>query len=464
MPHIQPTEATLEEQIQFLKRDYIDLKEELTNHERKSLMTFIQKIQCQTVNKYHHLAVLGACYFGLFKIYKSYTFRRPENSALYRVLKKNLNITDFRQIDDYTACTYLSHIYQYLKDVYPDEKNYLEEIKQYNQKIVTKLLKKPPTINALQKNFIQVAKEYKPRESFLGLFGGSDKAVRSKDIEFLHAIENYIKKFFPNEESDEAVAFQVYQIRFAALLYLMAKIENGYSFKSTLYELCQKTLNIKKFNAFPENIKHTYFNILFDFLQKIECNPSGKKLQIYKSYEIRENLKNFASQACTQRLKDYAIEYGMDYGIQIAVGTAAAALIPQCQLVSLIVAASDKVLSPKHAMIIKALTPIVGDQINTCMISIVKIGLCRLVIGPLEKPLIISFKKTTKLIKFLTCAQSKFKNVDDNLKYRHDFYEIIPTLSSDFLSKKQTETLAYIVGPKDVSLKEMQYDLGYSYR
>lgn len=459
MPHIQPSQIALHEELSHLEQDYLDLKG--NNEERKKLIRLVASFQQTRHEKYDHYAALGICFYGMLILNNEYRVLSVERCKLFGLLKKCLNTPAINAITDYEAVVYLFHLYQQLKK-YPrkidgsrtvkaeDTTWLLHKIEFFLKDYFSRILKNPPSYKSLQNNFVTIAEEYKPKKTYFG-FGKVD-VTRDQDIKRIRIMDDVLNQMCPPDCLDEKIKERVYKIRYGALLYMMSKIEDTYRMRSpensSLYKLCQRVSCLKNTSFLNDNIKQEYYNSYIEFIATIQYNLRWKNAGLETADYMDKEWKRITSQSYLQRYSFYLMDYAARYGVQIAVGTVAATLLSQFKLTGIVISNSVQLLAPEYAMIANNLAPIIGDQLNSCVVSIISGVVSQILIEPIGKPMIlITFSSTKSLCNFLSnVSQGKKSLIPQTHHVDQEFYKILDEMPANILSVEDKEKVQQIIG------------------
>lgn len=461
MPHIKPTPMDLNEQLFYLKRDYLHQKGSVTNEKRRQVIDFVSSFQESKFEKYNHDAALGSCLFGILLIEQEYQFTSVEKSTLYFLLKKCLNITTTQAITDYEATIYLFHLFEHLKENPRNMEGMRTTNKEETQEILNKItiflknyfariLKNPPAIESLQKNFIKIAEEYKPKNTYFG-FGKSDE-TRNKDIKRIIIIDEVLNQLCISDDKPEKAKERAYKVRFGTLLYMMTKIEDSYRVRSpensTLYKLCQRVTCLKNTSFLSDDLKREYYNTFIDFIATVQFNLRWRNAGLETAEFIDKEWNRISAQSYLQRYSFYLMDYAAHYGVQIVVGTVAATLLSQFRLTGIIIANTAQWIAPEYALLLKSLAPVIGDQLNSCVVSIVSGVVSQILIEPIGKPMIlITFSSTRSL---QNCLNNLIYGKKTIVPKKHlvdpEFHQILPHIPTSILSQEDNEKIQNIIG------------------
>lgn len=461
MPHIQPTPTDLNEQLFNLKKDYIHLKGDVMNDKRRQIIDFVSSFRESSSEKYNHYAAMGSCLYGLLLIEQEYKFTSVEKSSLYLLLKKCLNITAIQAMTDYEAAVYLFHLYDHLQknprtmngvhtSQIEETQDILNKTNLFLKNYLQRILKNPPAIESMQKNFIKIAEEYKPKKKYYG-FGKVD-AGREQDIKRIIIIDEVLNQMTVSDEKEEKAKERAYKVRYGTLLYMMSKIEDSYRVRSpensALYKLCQRVTCLKNTSCLSDDLKKEFYNTFIDFIATVQFNLRWRNAGLETAEYIDKEWMRISAQSYLQRYSFYLMDYAAHYGVQIVVGTVAATLLSQFRLSGIIIANAAQWIAPEYAVLLKSLAPIIGDQLNSCVVSIVAGAVSQLLIEPFGKPMIlITFSSTRSLQNFLNNVVHGKKSV---LPKKHlvdpEFHQILPQIPENILLKEEVEKIQNIIG------------------
>jgi len=467
MPHTMPTPIDLNDQLYRLRKDYITERGDIKRKDRKEMIDLVMSFQSIPGEKYNHYAALGVCLYGLLKVEEEYF---AFNSKLQSLLKKCLNISTVKELSDYEAFVYLFHLYEHLRK-YPrtnegkntgrmeDMRPLLHNIENYLKKYKESILKSSPTYQCLKKNFLCVAEEYKPGRGWFG-FGTPDPS-RDIDVKRIRAVDELLNQAFPQESKDERIQERVYKIRYGALIYLMAKIEYSYYLRSPenseLYQLCQRTACLKHTALLTETAKNAYFNEFLGFVSSVQYHSVWTNAGLETPKAIDKQWKKMYAKSHLQRYTFYLMDHGVQYGVQIGVGTVTAAMLSQFKLTSVVISSAGKLLTPEYALVMNKLGPFLGSQINSCVVSVIAGTVSQILIEPIGKPMIlITFGSIQSLIGFLTSISRSKKNmVIQNLYDVPEFHKILGEMPETIISAKEKEKIGQIVGYEKLKKSEI---------
>ncbi len=451
----------LNEQLFHLKKDYTLQKSNVNNEKRRQIIDFVSSFQDNKLEKYEHDAALGSCLFGLLLIEQEYKYTCPDKSELYLLLKKCLNITTIQAITDYEATVYLFRLYEHIKEnprnmdglrtfKVEEVQDILNKINLFLKKYFQNILKNPPAIESLKKNFIKIAEEYKPKKTYFG-FGKVDE-TRDKDIKRIVIIDEVLNQLCLSDDKAEKAKERAYKVRFGTLLYMMTRIEDSYRVRSpensSLYKLCQRVTCLKNTSLLSDDLKKEYYNTFIDFIATVQFNLRWRNAGLETADHIDKEWKRISAQSYLQRYSFYLMDYAAHYGVQIVVGTVAATMLSQFRLTGIIIANTAQWIAPEYAVLLKSLAPVLGDQLNTCVVSIVSGVVSQMLIEPIGKPMIlITFSSTRSLQNFLNnIVHGKKTIVPKKHLVEPEFHQILPHIPENILSNEDNEKIQNIIG------------------
>lgn len=240
-----------------------------SNPERKSFLLLVNHLlQDQTLMASEDAAkiLLGAYVFELEHIGSSYHFKSlhsPENSELYKSLKKGLHLTDNKMSDELRLIS-VSAFYNYIKDRAP------KELTQGTTWMVNDALRKPvlqeiknllkrlqPQINVIltsMPSYIQLQKILQNMEErYSKMPGGMWGKAHTAQAKFIDLINDYIATCLPQLDQTELDSLdpalkcvESYMLRRASAIFVMKTIENEWSLRSSLYQMVSPAISGSK--------------------------------------------------------------------------------------------------------------------------------------------------------------------------------------------------------------------------
>jgi hypothetical protein len=232
------------------------------NPERKSFLTLVNRlVQDQTLMASEDAAkiLLGAYVFELEHIEAGCTlglFYKPNNSEVYKSLKKGLEISDKNKLNDELRLICISAFYNYIKTRAPKE---LTEgtVWMANEALRAKVLREikliltrlRPQINIILSDIPAYSKLIENLQNMEANYGSGSHAPLAK---FIDLISDYCNTCLPQLDTSAFDALdpglkhiQPYLLRFSAAMFAMKTIEGEWTYRSKLYDRCSAAISKK---------------------------------------------------------------------------------------------------------------------------------------------------------------------------------------------------------------------------
>jgi hypothetical protein len=331
--------------------------------------------------------LLGACIYVFESIASEYTgwFSNVENSKLYSLLKKALQLDQKNILDHKTKFILLLNFMNYAADKIDAEfllelKNLCKKIRYLIEPEINILFSHLPTHSALMTNFAQLKKNYEvqcQKDSFLsrtlghvGIGGHSSNRQDFLNLtQTLHTNCNGAKLFAKQKDAEE----YDYVMRYGTLLYIMWQIENEYYLRSPeasfLYTECQRVTNIKNITASDNKAYKKDFSKLFAYISSIVAEPheaqtwqqSGLSVDAMKNIqdnltdiltELKNSKKPLVNHPPVNNFINSSCNYATNTAIQAGIATAFTKLVSLMVQRSLSLHAMLRLVKPEYAVLV----------------------------------------------------------------------------------------------------------------
>ncbi len=464
----------LSDRITNLEKEYLSSRKWNKNPKRIELINLIKSFTLNKEQVYNHQAAIGICTYGLIKIDASCSmFHKPKKShykmfgsQLGELLQKNLDISFSNPLDDQSALIYLTSLCQHLKK-YPrdmsgklikemENDELINDIHKQIQVVLLSISTKRPTYNALKNNFSNIATEY------LEFSGKNPK--RDQYVEFFKILNSDLNRAYPTEDKHEKEASDSYSIRYAAILYMMDKIESEYTYLSpeggrinsgsALYKSCKQAININ-YNSkeVPDELKRKYYVGLLYYVLKIKLD---RKLVEKWEQQGLVNAKTFfdkLSSSLAERVADLlrvtkpdavsmsylglASSAAASHGVSIALGKLATEIHLRGKALTYF-----NYIRPEAALLITILTYAANAYVMKKATSAVN----TVIIKTVSEPVIITFSTMQKLGQF--CLAFLISETNTNAKELTDskeFMKALHSLPDEVLTDHLKDKLKHVV-------------------
>lgn len=255
------------------------------NPERKSFLTLINRlVQDQALMASEDAAkiLLGAYVFELEHINATYhcqLFRSPENSELFKSLKKGL-ISDKNKLNDELRLICVSAFYNYIKTQAPKELTQ-GTIWMANEALRTKVLNEikliltrlRPQIDVILTDTPAYSQLIKNLQNMEANYGSGSNAPLAK---FIDLISDYCNTCLPQQDTSAFDALdpglkhiQPYLLRFAAAMFAMKTIEGKWVMRSKLYDMCSAAISKKNTKEIDIEDRIIWLTVLKDAINDI---------------------------------------------------------------------------------------------------------------------------------------------------------------------------------------------------
>lgn len=349
-------------------------------------------------------------------------------SMLARMLQGTLAITEKNPLGSDSELIYLEALRQYLQKLpdnialpgYNNKQLLIADIDNLliplaNQQVVNDLLSGMPSEQALKKDFAEIPQRYRTLKHNLHTSSGAERLNAIDFLEFLNKVcieENADEKLaacknkngFPDNRSTG------YQVRYGALLLIMAQIESEYTFKSELYRYCQAATLVN--HSCDVVTRKEYYLSLFKFTQTIsehlqkmpESNTDSASNKITKIH-VEKILTLFTETALNEYLKELRadpnstrqaisniVNFGTRCGVNIVITAAVCTIVPVPTAGALGISAFCSWLGNNYYGLAGK---IIGNQFGTAAEQAITTGVVRSVVSyPLQDTLQGAFGNT----------------------------------------------------------------------
>jgi len=447
------------------------------NPKRIQLIKLIKSFSISTDEKYNHKAAVGICTYGLISIDSSCSmFQKPKKQTHYKLfgsqlgslLQDSLKISYANPLDDQSALIYLAELCKHLKK-YPRDTSgkrikemqadeLIADIAKQAQVILLRISKKRPTYNALMINFSNIAERYNE------ISGQTSR--RDQYVQFFKILNTELNNEYKNDEQKESS--DNYSIRYAAIIYMMDKIESEYNYLypggskinsgSALYKSCQEAINLDcDTTKIPKELKRKYYVGLLYHILKIK--QDYRRVEQWEKMGLRDakGFFNKFSAHLAQRVADIFKETNpnnipMSYlglvsaaaashGVSIALGKIAT----EAHLRGKGLAAFNLV-RPEAALLITILT----YAANAYVMKKATGAANKIIIDYTTYPVIITFSTMQKLGQFcLAFVLSETNTRTRDLTDSKEFIYALDSLPKDAFTKEINDKLKLVLDYKD---------------
>lgn len=427
MFHKAPDRHNLNKSIENLQSEYIKIKQnnrEKPNTEHVKLSKLIESFSEGKEEKYNHDAAIGICIYGLIKMNSYYDLfygEKNENSyhlfgkgsRLGKLLQKSLNITYDNSLGEQRAFIYLTNLYHHIK-MHPrksdgdegnavENKKLLKDIGQVIKSLLENLSNKRPTYKALVNNFSDMPEKYRQ-------LGGKD-ATRDQYAQFIKLLNQDFNEKCVEEVKEDKEWSEAYTIRYGAMLYMMEKIESGYSYLSPkgswinpgshFYQAGKPAININnKTKEIPNELKRKYYIDFLSYIFKIIVKPKElekweneyhfagakkffEKLQVDLMARTGELMKGTKPGALSLSLFDVLAMNTASYGVSFALGKVTSKMsLPSTALTYF------NMFRPEAALLITLL----AISLNAVVTQRATNAVNRIIIDTVQQPVVVTFE------------------------------------------------------------------------